>query len=147
MLGLLYQFADRVRHRARQRSWSADLAAGRRGEDIAHRYLDRKGFTVVARNFRTRTGHAEIDLVAWDDETLVFVEVKARHSADYGPPDRAIGQEKERHLLQGALEFSRRIDVPWEHVRFDVVNVILSTPPAVMHIRDAFRPAAHVAYS
>ncbi len=140
MLTWLYKIADHWRHRARQRQWPADRAIGRRGEDIAHRYLGRHGFIVVARNYRTLNGNAEVDLVAWDAETLVFIEVKTRQSADYGPPDRAVGETKERHLFQAGREFARRIDVPLDRIRFDVVNVVLTTPPTVTHLRDAFRP-------
>ena len=143
MLSWLYQLADRARNRARRKQWPADKAVGRRGEDIAHRFLDRHGFIVVARNYRTLNGSAEVDLVAWEADTLVFVEVKTRESGDFGPPDRAIGEAKEQHLLRAAREFARRIDTPMEKVRFDVINVILTRPPSVTHVRDAFQPARH----
>jgi putative endonuclease len=117
------------------------LALGRRGEDIAHRHLQREGLTVVARNYRTATGSAEADLVAWDGDTLVFVEVKTRASADFGPPDRAIADEKRRAVMRAAADYARRAGVPPEKLRFDVVNVICSTPPAVTHFRDAFSAA------
>src|SRR5689334_17626740 len=76
MFVLLYRIADRIRQRGRARAWETTRALGRRGEDIAHRYLQREGMTVVARNYRTATGAGEIDLVAWHGDTLVFVEVK-----------------------------------------------------------------------
>ena len=111
--------------------------AGRRGEDLAHRFLRRKGFTIVARNYRLAAGDAEADLIAWDHETLAIVEVKSRESEDYGTPERAIGEEKRRHLLRVAREYSRKCGVSWERVRLDVVTVILSDPPRVTLFRGA----------
>ncbi len=142
MLARLYQFADVLRHHGRKRHLSADHALGRRGEDIAHRYLQRAGIVVVARNYRMASGAGEIDLVGWENETLVFVEVKSRATGEYGPPDRAIGAQKEARLLRAAREYARHADVPWERVRFDVVNVVFATPPQVTHFRDVFGPPA-----
>jgi putative endonuclease len=121
--------------------WEPSQALGRRGEDLAHRYLERRGMTIVARNYRTATGSAEADLVAWERDILVFIEVKTRSTEEYGPPDRAIGAEKRRAIVRAAADYSRRAGVPAEKVRFDVINVVLSTPPSFEHIRDAFSAA------
>jgi putative endonuclease len=94
--------------------------------------------TVVARNYRTATGSAEADLIAWDKDFLVFVEVKTRSTAEYGPPDRAIGDEKRRAIARAAADYSRRAGVPSERLRFDVVNVLVSNRPSIEHIRGAF---------
>jgi len=111
--------------------------AGRRGEDLAHRFLRRNGFTIVARNYRLAAGDAEADLIAWEGDTLVIVEVKSRASEDFGPPGRAIGEEKRRHLLRVAREYSRKCGVEWERVRLDVVTVILSHPAELKLFRNA----------
>jgi putative endonuclease len=111
--------------------------AGRRGEDLAHRFLRRNGFVVVARNYRLAAGDAEADLIAWEGDTLAIVEVKSRGSEEYGSPERAIGEEKRRHLLRVAREYSRKCGVSWERVRLDVVAVILSDPPRVTLFRGA----------
>jgi putative endonuclease len=142
MMGRLYEFADVLRHHGRKRQLSPDLATGRRGEDIAHRYLQRVGIVIVARNYRMASGHGELDLIGWERGTLVFVEVKSRQSEEYGAPDRAIGHQKESSLLRAAREYTRQADVPWENVRFDVVNVVFSRPPLVTHFRDVFGPPA-----
>ena len=142
MTGRLYEFADVLRHHGRKRQLSPDLATGRRGEDIAHRYLQRVGIVIVARNYRMASGHGELDLIGWEQGTLVFVEVKSRQSEEYGAPDRAIGHQKESSLLRAAREYARQADVPWENVRFDVVNVVFSRPPLVTHFRDVFGPPA-----
>ena len=141
MVSRLYELADALRHRARKRHLPADLALGRRGEDIAHRFLQRAGMVVVARNYRLSNGAGEIDLVGWDHGTLVFIEVKSRQSAEYGPPDRAVGPEKWSHMVRAARDFARHAEVPWEKVRFDIVNVVIGTPPAVTHLRDVRREA------
>ena len=138
MLGFLYHLADGARWRARRKQWPADQAAGRRGEDIAHRFLQRSGIVIVARNYRLPAGAGEIDLIGWDRDTLVFVEVKSRHTDEYGLPERAIDREKELRIIRAARQFARHAEVPWENVRFDVVSVILRTPPEVRHVRDAF---------
>jgi len=134
----LYRLADAARHRYRLRHTTTQQAHGRRGEDLAHRYLRRQGLTIVARNFRPRSGSGELDLVAWDGQTLVFVEVKARTSAEFGSPDRAVGSDKEKDLRRAAGEYLRRAGVPGGQARFDLVNIILAEPPEIEWIKDAF---------
>src|SRR5579884_2200090 len=136
MPGILYQIADGLRHHARKRHMTTDHALGRRGEDIAHRHLQRAGIVVVARNYRRSTGNGEIDLVGWDGDTLVFVEVKSRQTDEYGAPDRAIGREKWSNIIRAARDYARHAEVPWEKVRFDIVNIVFGTPPVVTHYRD-----------
>jgi putative endonuclease len=111
---------------------------GRRGEDIAHRFLRRAGLVIVERNYRMASGAGEVDLVGWEADTLVFVEVKSRQTDEYGAPDRAIGPHKQSSLIRAAREYARHAEVPWENVRFDVVNVVFSAPPVVTHFRDVF---------
>ncbi|MBI3679529.1 MAG: YraN family protein [Acidobacteria bacterium] len=120
------------------RAWDHDRALGRRGEDLAHRLLRREGYTIVARNYRTRGGTGEVDLIGWDGDALAFVEVKTRRSAEYGLPDRAVDQEKRRKLVLAAREYVRRAGVPWEKARFDVVNVLAEGKPVVTVVKDAF---------
>jgi len=134
---VILQFSDWLRHLARRRRWTSTLALGRRGEDLAHRYLRAQGFTIVARNYRLASGDAEADLIAWEGDALVFVEVKTRESANFGPPERAIGEEKHRHLMRIAREYTRKTRTPWSRVRFDVVSVVLASPPAIVLFRNA----------
>jgi putative endonuclease len=138
------EFFDWLRDVRRRRAWSADLATGRRGEDLAHRFLRKRGFTIVARNYRLASGDAEADIIAidWAIEggELVIVEVKARTTAEFGPPDRAIGEDKRSHLVRVARAYAKKTETPWEQVRFDMVTVILKSPPEIEHHRDAFRP-------
>lgn len=134
MIGLLYRAADRLRR------WKLADDHGRVGEDLAHRFLRQHGCTIVARRYRPNSGGGEIDLVAWHQGTLVFVEVKTRASAEFGPPERAVDREKQRYLAHAGQDYARRAGIEWNKVRFDIVSIVLSRPPDIQWIRDAFRP-------
>jgi putative endonuclease len=136
---------DWLRHRARLRLWDHDRAWGRRGEDVAHRYLRARGYTIVARNYRTRSGSGEVDLIGWDGETLAFVEVKARQTEEFGTPDWAVDPEKQRRLLIAARDYVRHAGVEWEKARFDIVSVVWSKADGVTLIKDAFAKSAAAA--
>lgn len=112
---------------------------GRRGEDLAHRFLQAQGFTIVARNYRLPSGDAEADLVAWEGDELVIVEVKTRATDAYGPPERAISPEKKRHIARLARSFARKAGADGSKVRCDVVSVVLSDPPRVELFRRVVR--------
>ncbi len=132
----LYEFSDLLRHYGRKRHMTEDHALGRRGEDVAHRFLQRAGFIIVDRNYRMASGAGEVDLIGWEGDKLVFVEVKSRRTDQYGAPDRAIGPEKQSSLIRAAREYARHAEVQWDKVRIDVVNVVFSTPREVTHFRD-----------
>ncbi len=132
MISLLYRAADALRRRRHPDDH------GRTGEDLAHRYLRAHGCTVVARNYRTRSGSGELDLVAWHGSTLVFVEVKTRASAEFGTPDRAVDAEKRAHLRRAGRDYARRAGVEFRKTRFDIISIVLSNPPQIEWLRDAF---------
>ena len=133
VIGLLYRAGDALRRRSLRNDH------GRMGEDYAHRYLRDRGCTIVARNYRTRSGSGEIDIVAWHGATLVFVEVKTRVSAEHGAPESAVDAEKRTRLQYAARDYSRRVSVAWEKTRFDIVSVVLERPVRIEWRRDAFR--------
>ncbi len=135
----LAEALDNARHRVRLKRWDREHAWGRRAEDLAHRYLEREGFTVVSRNYRRRGGHGELDLVAWEGDVLVFVEVKARTSEQVNSAESAVDAHKREHLLLTASEYLRRARLPWEQARFDIVSVVAGDKPVIRHIRDAFQ--------
>ena len=128
---MIRQLLDRLRDRKRRKLWSPTLASGRRGEDLAHRYLQRNGYIVVARNYRLASGAGEADIVAWDGDTLAVVEVKSRESGEYGPPERAVGPEKRAHMARVARDFATRSSTPLEQVRLDLVTVVFTDPPEI----------------
>jgi len=133
VIGLIYRTADLLR----QRTLADDH--GRLGEDLAYRYLRRRGCTVVARNYAARSGAGEIDLVAWDGGVLAFVEVKTRASGDFGSPDAAVDREKRQRIAIAAREFGHRVQVEAKRTRFDIVSVLLGKPHRITWMRDAFR--------
>lgn len=130
---------DWLRHRWRVRHWDHARAAGRRGEDLAHRFLRRQGFIIVARNYSMASGAGEADLIAWEQDTLAVVEVKSRESVEFGPPERAIGEEKRAHMVRVAREYAAQSGTPPERVRLDVVTVLLTRPPLIVLFRGAGR--------
>lgn len=133
----LYRIGDRLRHKARLRGNQAH-AWGKRGEDLAHRYLQRKGCIVVARNYRTRAGTAEVDLIVRDKDTLVFVEVKTRATDRFGAPEEAVDREKRRRIVRAASDYLFHLDSPEQIVRFDIVSVLIGEAERIRHLPDAF---------
>lgn len=95
---------------------------------------------VVARNYKTPSGTAEVDLIAWDRHDLVFVEVKSRQTDEYGAPERAVDEPKRRKIVYAALDYIRRAGFDHPSVRFDVVSIVFGRGEHVEHIRDAFGP-------
>jgi putative endonuclease len=109
---------------------------GDRGEREAARWLRRQGFRILARGYRTPRG--EIDLIARDGDTLVFIEVKTRR---HGEPTEAVTEEKQRRLSLAAVQFLHRHRLLDQRSRFDVVAVVwpdASRAPTVEHYRNAF---------
>lgn len=112
---------------------------GERGETLACQELERLGYHVLARRYRTRFG--EIDIVCLHDGVLVFVEVKARSSGDFGHPADAVTAQKQRRVAAMAETYLAVEQVGERLCRFDVVAVEADTDPPVLTVfRDAFRP-------
>ena len=99
------------------------LPLGRRGERAAEKYLKRNGYRIVARNFRA--AGAEIDLVAMDGKTLVFVEVKTRTVTDFARPDQSVTQHKQAKLRRLVEEYLVKHGQESADVRCDVLGVTL----------------------
>ncbi|GAA4419777.1 YraN family protein [Bremerella cremea] len=120
--------------------WSSPQSLGERGERFACRYLRKKGYTIIARQDRTRLG--EIDIVAVQDRTIVFVEVKTRSAEEKGSPDEAVDREKQQRLTRAALAYMERHDLLGNCAgRFDVIAIVWpasSRHPEVRHFENAF---------
>lgn len=102
------------------------------------RYLQSEKYTVVARNFTPRSGRGEIDLIAWDGDVLVFVEVKSAENDERGTPDRAIDDYKKEKLEWAARSYLAQVRVQWEKSRFDIVTVVGTDAPKIEHFPGAF---------
>jgi putative endonuclease len=133
------RWLDRQRQAARRRRrLPAHLQVAEQGEDWAQRFVQEMGWTVVARNYRRKGGRGEIDLVAVDGNTLVFVEVKTRSSAEVGSPERAVHRAKEKLISRTAEEYLRMADLSGMPLRFDVVSLVMGDETKVEYLRDAF---------
>ena len=109
---------------------------GNKGEMLASRYLMDTGIAVLRYNWRC--GHKEIDLIARERDTLVFVEVKSRRDESYGDASDAVTPQKIRNLISAAEAYitKYKIDTPY---RFDIVTVVGACEPyRIEHITDAF---------
>ncbi len=118
------------------------LKTGERGETLAYWYLRRAGYTIVARNRRSRAGSGEVDLIGWDGPVLAFVEVKTRTSAETGPPEMAVSRGKQKRIGKAAQDYLRRLKKRNVNYRFDIASVAWN-PEAGLQVRlikDAFRP-------
>ncbi|HLT81041.1 MAG TPA: YraN family protein [Cyclobacteriaceae bacterium] len=110
------------------------MEAGAKGEQLAADYLVAKGFTILFRNYRC--GKSEIDLIVQRDDWLVFVEVKARTSLEYGQPEDFVDWRKSERMLRAADNFIHATD--WQgNVRFDIISVRLCEPPEIVQLEDA----------
>ena len=110
---------------------------GKKGEGIAARHLEKLGYKVLEKNYRTPVG--EIDIVARDGQSVVFVEVKARRDASFGAPELKVDRRKQRQVSRAAFLYMTRKRVTNSPCRFDVVSVS-ATPGGyeVTVIKDAF---------
>lgn len=116
---------------------SQKQSLGRWGEDVAAQYLENLGYVILERNVRSEFG--EIDLLARQGSVLVFVEVKARSSNDFGYPEEAVTETKQQHLLDAAqnyLQLHPELDGDW---RVDVVAISRrkNSPPEIVHFENA----------
>ena len=117
----LVNACDRVS--AERGNEAAHIATGRRGERAAYFYLRRRGFVVVARGWRSGIVRGDLDLIAWEGDTLCFVEVKTRTTRAVATAEASVDEDKRRNLRRLARHYLRQLpssDVP---VRFDIVSV------------------------
>lgn len=94
---------------------------GKNNELLAAIYLKRQGYHILEQNYRTRIG--EIDIIARDNETIVFVEVKSRSSSAFGSPKYAVTLQKQRKISQVALYYLKSTHQSHIRARFDVVAI------------------------
>jgi putative endonuclease len=111
---------------------------GERGETIAAAYLKGQKFTIIERNFRCKAG--EVDIIARDANSFVFVEVKTRRNLSFGPPQLALTPFKQRQISKAALTWLAKKKLFGANARFDVIAILLPNHevPVIDHIRNAF---------
>ena len=111
---------------------------GQWGEEMAAQYLISKDYEIVGRNIRNEFG--ELDLIVKKDDQLVFVEVKARRSENFGFPEEAVTESKRKHILEAAQSFmsdNLQLVVDW---RIDVISIqaLQGKSPEIIHFENAF---------
>ena len=111
---------------------------GKKGEEIAARYLAGKGYQIVERNWRF--GKDEIDIIAEYDNFLVIVEVKTRSTNYFGNPEEAVDEQKQRFLIRATNEYVNQKEIDLE-IRFDIFSIVIEAKKqTINHIEDAFYP-------
>lgn len=108
------------------------------GEEIACEFITKLGYKIVERNYHF--GHGEIDIIAKDGETLVFIEVKYRKNLEFGPPELAITKGKQKQIIKTASAYLWENEIKDQSSRIDVI-AILHLPdqkPKINHIINAF---------
>lgn len=118
-------------------------ALGRWGEERATRFLERRGWSILARNYRF--GHREVDVVARRGDLLAFVEVKTRAGTGYGAPQESITLLKRREVEAVAAQFVQRHGLQGLTVRFDAMAIqvrrrVGGSEITIEHVEDAWRP-------
>lgn len=122
--------ADHDRDRRRK-------SLGRQGEDLAAAFLRQRGYAVVCRNYRCRSG--EIDIVARKKNQLCFIEVKTRRTGRFGPPQEAVTAAKQKKIARAAQDFILRHGLESRPARFDVIAVDFSSGSGIItQIENAF---------
>ncbi|QEK13626.1 YraN family protein [Crassaminicella thermophila] len=106
------------------------------GEKIASEYLQKKHYRIIKSNFKCRFG--EIDIIAYKNDTYIFVEVKTRSSLSFGRPIEAINTTKKNHLLKSGQYYIQISNLKDCNFRFDAIEIIISSPisPKVNHIKN-----------
>ena len=110
---------------------------GRKGEELALRFLKKRGYQIIERNYVCKMG--EMDIIARDRDILVFVEVKTRTSTTFGPPQLAVNPKKQSQMSKVALYFLKEKKLEDVKARFDVVAILLGARGEEIElIKDAF---------
>ena len=142
-LRLLEEFvhaSDALAGRLQKRpSRPAHLEVGRRVEETAFFYLRRHGYTVVARDWRSAKARGDLDLIAWEGDTLCFIEVKTRTNRSVATAESAVDSDKTRVLRRLARQYLLALPTVPDKVRFDVLSIYEDERPAGIELfRDAF---------
>jgi putative endonuclease len=110
---------------------------GKKGEEMALRFLKKKGYQIIERNYTCKMG--EMDIIAREKDTLAFIEVKTRTSSMFGPPQLAVNDAKQWQLSKVALYYLKEKRLEDIKARFDVVAILLGQEGGEIElIKDAF---------
>lgn len=111
---------------------------GDRGEDLAVLYLENKGYTILERNYRFE--HAEVDIVAYHDLEIIFIEVKTRKNSDFGEPEEYVDDAKIARICKASEAWLYERNMVGSPARYDVISIISRKPTEhrIKHFENAF---------
>ncbi len=114
------------------------LKLGNDGEDLASKFLHKKGYKIITRNFRTQNG--EIDIIAVNNDVLIFIEVKTRKSNFLESPFAAVTKRKQQQISRVAQEYLSKNNMFDKDARFDVISISIDNThsPQIEHLENAF---------
>jgi putative endonuclease len=126
------------------RSWRR--RQGQPGEQLAVQFLQRQGYRITQQNYRCRGG--EVDIIAWDGPTLVFIEVKTKGQLTFGAPQAMVDGHKQKKIVHVAMVYVQQHQMQDVNIRFDVVAItrLPGVPPEVTHVPGAFTASSHFLY-
>lgn len=107
---------------------------GRKYEDMAADYLRNQGFKIIERSYSCQMG--EIDIIAYEGQTLAFIEVRARSRTDFGTPAETVGSAKQNRIVKTALNYIKHKNIKPQELRFDVLSIVPQRETVL--IRNAF---------
>lgn len=118
---------------------SSNKKTGHYGEDIACNYLQKTGWKILERNYRY-SRYAEIDIIAKDKNTIVFVEVKTRTTSHFGHPFEAVNTHKLENITKAGLSYLKITDEKYKNYRIDLISILLkdgsSKEPSIEHLKN-----------
>lgn len=121
---------------------AAHLTLGKKGENLAVEFLLGKDYKILERNYKPQK--YEIDIIAFKNGLLVFVEVKTRATDLFGDPEESVGYHKENNIANVAEYFMDQYKEDFSDVRYDIISIILNKRTTIIkHIEDAFFPKGY----
>ena len=107
----------------------SSVEKGKEGEEEAVRFLKKLGYKIIDRNYKTKFG--EIDIIALDSSTLVFIEVKKRKSLAFGKPEEAVDIKKQKKILKVAISYLKEKKIRDKDLRFDIIGITNDKPELI----------------
>lgn len=115
--------------------FGSNKKTGQYGEDEASKFLQKQGYKILERNFRY-SRLAEIDIIAKDKDTIVFVEVKTRKTLNCGHPFEAVDYKKLEHIYKAGLAYLKATEEEYKNFRIDIISVLGVQNPKIEHLKD-----------
>ena len=109
---------------------------GKKGEEIAKKYLIKSGYKIIERNFRTKYG--EIDLICEKDNSIIFIEVRTKSNLDFVSPEESISSKKIDHIKNSSLDYLSKNKKKYKDIKFEFIGILISSENdyKINHIKD-----------